>query len=106
MKKVLKFILLKYIFVIVLNFGIASEDFKTTIEHPFGIPTGIITFDDQQLDNSTIKVDYEALDLILLHPDVKDRQIVVVSIVGAFRKGKSYFLNYCLRFLYANVSRK
>lgn len=50
-------------------------------------------------------VDYQALDEILLHPDVEDRQIVVISIVGAFRKGKSYFLNYCLRFLYANVSR-
>lgn len=101
----MKFLLLKFIFLIVVNLGIANDSEKA-IENPFGVPASIITFDDQKLDNSTIKVDYEALDLILLHPDVKDRQIVVVSIVGAFRKGKSYFLNYCLRFLYANVSRK
>ena len=77
----------------------------TALEHPFGKPANIITFDDQKLNESPVKVDYEALDLILLHPEVKDRQIVVLSIVGAFRKGKSFFLNYCLRFLYANVSR-
>lgn len=33
---------------------------------------------------------------------MKDRKVVVVSIVGAFRKGKSFFLDYCLRFLYGN----
>ncbi|CAO1407507.1 unnamed protein product [Diamesa hyperborea] len=85
--------------------GMASDDFtnKTVqIKHPFGIPASIITFNVQNQDNSSIQVDFEALDLILLHPEVKDRQIVVISIVGAFRKGKSYFLNYCLRFLYAN----
>lgn len=105
----MKLILLKYLFLIVLNMGMASDDFtnKTVqIKHPFGIPASIITFNVQNQDNSSIQVNYEALDSILLHPEVKDRQIVVISIVGAFRKGKSYFLNYCLRFLYANVSRK
>lgn len=41
---------------------------------------------------------------VLLHPDVKDRNIVVLSIIGALRTGKSFFLDYCLRFMYANVS--
>lgn len=40
------------------------------------------------------------------HPDVKNRKIVAFSIIGAFRKGKSFFLNYCLRYMYANVSSK
>lgn len=93
----MKFIVLKLIFLISLEVALA--------EHPFGSPANILSFDDKNLDVSPVKVDYETLDLILLHPDVKDRQVVVISIVGAFRKGKSFFLNYCLRFLYANVSR-
>lgn len=46
----------------------------------------------------------ENLDRIFSHRDVKNRKIVVFSIIGAYRKGKSFFLNYCLRYLYANVS--
>jgi atlastin len=41
---------------------------------------------------------------ILLHREVKDRKIVSLSIVGAFRKGKSFMLDYMLRYLYATVS--
>lgn len=46
------------------------------------------------------------LNKIFDHPDVKNRKIVAFSIIGAFRKGKSFFLNYCLRYMYANVSTK
>lgn len=53
--------------------------------------------------NGKIIVDFEKLDEILLHPEVKDRKIVVVSIVGAFRKGKSFLMDYCLRYMYGNV---
>lgn len=35
--------------------------------------------------------------------DIRQREIVAFSIVGTCRKGKSFFLNYCLRYLYANV---
>ncbi|CAG9800754.1 unnamed protein product [Chironomus riparius] len=44
------------------------------------------------------------IDRMLNHCNVKDRKIVVFSIVGSFRKGKSFFLDYCLRFLYAHYS--
>ena len=37
------------------------------------------------------------------NPFVKTRKIVALSIVGPYRKGKSLFLNYCLRYLYAHV---
>ena len=57
-----------------------------------------------RFENGSILVDYEKISEIFLHPDVVDRKIVVVSIVGAFRKGKSFFMDYCLRFMYANVS--
>jgi atlastin len=41
---------------------------------------------------------------IFLHPEVKGRKIVALSIVGAFRQGKSFLLDYMLRYLYATVS--
>ncbi|KAG5673109.1 hypothetical protein PVAND_003183 [Polypedilum vanderplanki] len=44
------------------------------------------------------------LEALLLHPEVVNRKIVLLSIVGAFRRGKSFFLDYCLRFLYANYA--
>jgi atlastin len=64
-----------------------------------GEPKNIVKF-----VNSQIQFDKSALEALLLHSDVKNRKIVFVSIVGAFRRGKSFFLDYCLRYLYANVS--
>ena len=72
-------------------------------KHSYGIPSNILSFEKVGNDTKVI-VDENALDQILLHPEVKNRKIVVVSIIGAFRKGKSFFMDYCLRFMYANVS--
>lgn len=51
-----------------------------------------------------IVINEKNLKKIFEHPDVKNRKIVAFSVIGAYRKGKSFFLDYCLRFLYANVS--
>lgn len=70
-----------------------------TTEHPHGKALNVVQFIDAKLEFNK-----NELDSLLLHPDVKDRKVVVFTIVGAFRKGKSFFMDYCLRFLYANVS--
>ena len=69
--------------------------------HAFGKSVNILKFNDV----NEISIDKPELDQIFHHPDVKDRKMVVVSIVEAFRKGKSFFLDYCLRYMYANVSK-
>lgn len=69
------------------------------MSHPFGEPLSVIQFND----SNRVDFNKSALDGLLLHPEVRDRKIVLLSIVGAFRKGKSFFLDYCLRFLYGNV---
>lgn len=68
-------------------------------KHPYGVHTNIINFSEER----GVVIDYESIN-ILLHPFVADRKIVVFSIVGAFRKGKSFLMDYCLRFMYANIS--
>ena len=69
-------------------------------EHPYGKSKGVLKFskDDKVL------IDMSPLIKMLKHPKVQNRKIVAFSIIGAYRKGKSFFLDYCLRFMYANVS--
>ena len=47
----------------------------------------------------------EALENILLNPDVKDKNVVVVSVAGAFRNGKS-FLHECTGTIECHDARK
>jgi atlastin len=67
--------------------------------HPHGEGRNIISFSDNNVNFDEVKLSH-----LLLHPQVKDREIAVISIVGAYRKGKSFFMDYCLRFMYAHVS--
>ena len=39
---------------------------------------------------------------ILLHPEVKDRPVAIVSVAGALRKGKSFLLDFLLKYLEAH----
>lgn len=54
--------------------------------------------------NHSIQVDYVGISSFFNKTELADRKIVAVSIIGALRKGKSFFMDYCLRFMYANVS--
>ncbi|CAO1438850.1 unnamed protein product [Diamesa serratosioi] len=66
--------------------------------HLYGKSVNILKF---STDNKVL-IDKTELDKMFLDPEVKNRKIVIVSIIGAFRKGKSFFLDYCLRYMYAN----
>ncbi|CAG9811378.1 unnamed protein product [Chironomus riparius] len=66
--------------------------------HPHGKPISILTFSD----NKEVIVDNRELEKIFNHPEIQDRKVVILSLIGAFRGGKSFFLDYCLRFLYAH----
>lgn len=41
---------------------------------------------------------------ILENDSIKNRNVVVVSIAGAFRQGKSFLLNFFIKYLFAQVS--
>ena len=54
----------------------------------------------------TFELDLEALREILLSDDMNNRKVMVLSVAGAFRKGKSFLLDYLLRYLNNGVSCK
>lgn len=54
----------------------------------------------------TFRLSEEELTRIILPDNIKNRDVVIVSVAGAFRKGKSFLLDFFLRYLYARVSNE
>lgn len=54
--------------------------------------------------NQAFELEIDELNHILDVDEIKDRHIAVVSIAGASRQGKSFLLNFFLKYLYAQVS--
>ena len=75
---------------------------EITHDHPFGKPISVLKF----TETKEVVVDQSELDKIFSHDEIQDRKVVILSLIGAFRGGKSFFLDYCLRFLYGHVSVK
>uniref|UniRef100_A0A673YPY1 Atlastin GTPase 2 n=1 Tax=Salmo trutta TaxID=8032 RepID=A0A673YPY1_SALTR len=55
-------------------------------------------------DDHAFELDEAALERILLQEHVRNLNVVVVSVAGAFRKGKSFLLDFMLRFMYNQTS--
>lgn len=50
------------------------------------------------------RLNEKALEDILTQNNIKDKKVVVISVAGAYRKGKSFLLDFFLRYLERNVS--
>ncbi|XP_050404512.1 atlastin-1 [Patella vulgata] len=55
-------------------------------------------------DDHTFGLDEESLENVLLKPSIRNKKVVIVSVAGAFRKGKSFLLDFFLRYLSAKCS--
>lgn len=51
-------------------------------------------------ESHSFALDTEALSQVLLAPEVRDKEVVVLSVAGAFRKGKSFLLDFMIRYMY------
>lgn len=56
-------------------------------------------------EEHSFKLDEEALSQVLLDDNIKDKKVAVISVAGAFRKGKSFLLDFFLRYLDRKVGR-
>lgn len=57
-------------------------------------------------DHKFILQDLDDVKRILAADELNGRELIVVSIAGALRQGKSFLLNYFLRYLNARVGKK
>ncbi|GLD47745.1 atlastin-1 isoform X2 [Lates japonicus] len=55
-------------------------------------------------DDHTFELDEAALNRILLAEEVRDHDVVAISVAGAFRKGKSFLMDFMLRYMYNHAS--
>lgn len=55
-------------------------------------------------EDHSFALDTEALARVLLAPQVRDKNVVVLSVAGAFRKGKSFLLDFMLRYMDRKVN--
>lgn len=55
-------------------------------------------------NDGTFRLEKSKVSEILMQDNIKGRHLVVLSVAGAFRKGKSFLLGFILRYLKATVS--
>ncbi|XP_026700073.1 atlastin-2 isoform X2 [Athene cunicularia] len=79
--------------------ALADSDDEVDLDKPCPIQIVLAHEDDHNFE-----LDEEALEKILLQEHIKDLNIVVVSVAGAFRKGKSFLLDFMLRYMYNRTS--
>lgn len=68
-------------------------------------PVQIVKIDDESEEHNFI-LDESALNDILNKDNIKDKPVCIISVAGAFRKGKSFLLNFLLRYLENGASEK
>ncbi|KAM7394828.1 hypothetical protein PAMP_021608 [Pampus punctatissimus] len=64
-------------------------------------PVQIVVADEEE---HSFSLQEAALERLLLQEEVRDLHVVVVSVAGAFRKGKSFLLDFMLRYMYSQSS--
>lgn len=77
-----------------------EDDLLEEEEEGVARPVQIVVPDEGE---HSFSLQEEALERLLLQEEVQDLHVVVVSVAGAFRKGKSFLLDFMLRFMYNQV---
>ncbi|XP_070771664.1 atlastin-2 isoform X2 [Enoplosus armatus] len=77
-----------------------TQEEEAVIEEEKARPIQIVLANE---DEHSFELDAAALEKILLQDHVKDLNVVVVSVAGAFRKGKSFLLDFMLRYMHSQA---
>lgn len=89
---------MKFILIVLLLMSAVCSNFALQLEKPAKAIQIVSPL------NHTFKLNEDELKGILEDDLIKDRNLVIISIVGAYRQGKSFMLNFFLEYLYAQVS--
>jgi len=81
--------------------GVKLQDADSTSESSLIETECAIQIINLNDETKEFELNEEGLESILNHEKAKDKPVVVVSIAGDFRKGKSFMLNFFLRYLKA-----
>ncbi|XP_068615841.1 atlastin-2 [Brachionichthys hirsutus] len=73
------------------------QEEEAAVEVEKAKPIQIVVANEEE---HSFELDAAALEKLLLQDHVKDLNVVVVSVAGAFRKGKSFLLDFMLRYMY------
>lgn len=92
---------LKVFFIVVSSFVVGSFCLPTTDTFYTSKSIQIV----KPVQNHSFELNLNELSDILGNDEIKDRDLVVVSVTGAFRGGKSFLLNFFLRYLTAQVAQ-
>ncbi|XP_078336973.1 atlastin-2-like [Crassostrea virginica] len=87
-----------------VQFGAIALTEKLLPKEYMGEPLRIFNFVSKIVDGKKVhqlELNENNLKKILLHPEVKDRPVAIVSVAGALRKGKSFLLGFLLKYLEA-----
>ncbi|XP_069964132.1 atlastin isoform X3 [Bactrocera oleae] len=66
-----------------------------------GKPMQVISISRENDSSSILQLNEDELNEMLMDEKIKDRVVSVISVAGAFRKGKSFLLDFFLRYMYA-----
>lgn len=79
-----------------------EDEDELQVEEEVGVarPVQIVVADEEE---HSFSLQEEVLERLLLQEEVQDLNVVVVSVAGAFRKGKSFLLDFMLRYMYKQV---
>lgn len=72
-------------------------------ENDQGHPVTLLAH-DQNIKSDNFSVNTDACAELKKQFDLQDRELIVISINGEYRKGKSFFLNYIMRYLRNQVN--
>uniref|UniRef100_A0A8C8H5C7 GB1/RHD3-type G domain-containing protein n=1 Tax=Oncorhynchus tshawytscha TaxID=74940 RepID=A0A8C8H5C7_ONCTS len=88
----------------ILNISPSPEEEKALLSEEDALSARPVQIVVAHEDDHAFELDEAALERILLQEHVRDLNVVVVSVAGAFRKGKSFLLDFMLRFMYNQTS--
>ena len=73
-----------------------ASTFSQDLSKENGKPIPIVIVNEDH----SFSLDHDAISSVLLQTEIADLPVVVISVAGAFRKGKSFLLNFLLRYLH------